>query len=497
MSGDDAFRFDNPMLEPTEAQGQSVVEDPTDNSTGKAEPVPLRTQMRVGLVLESTMSDDDVASGTESALDVADLSSMLRGAARGFFKGGTTAERTMVQTFSVEDGDRVLDNQGLRSIIEHSLGFTLEDEHLQHLMLEIDGDSNGTVTLDEFRGWFQDLSAEPKTKQVYVDPHTMALRKMKAAKMLDPSGHFRQCWDLTQALLLFYVAFTVPYRVGFDVDACDGDGDSACVSSAAFLFDVCVDVYFMVPLLRQTSTNAFVVWAHTDAAFSYQRTVVLEQVDIFVNFRTAVLSSQGVVIISPDEVAKRYMRGWLPIDVMASFPFSYIVYFMDSVEHANSHKLLKVFRLLRLMKLLRLIRVKRILDRWEDELYSTDGLIMLLKLVFLVALCAHWLSCAWFFVGALPAELGPGETNDTLVGWVQANWPQYESMSKAELYYESFVWSGLAVLMVQGSELSADTAAWEKFLYVVAFLVGAVVMCVTALLSCYSFRFAYLDSLTS
>eukprot|EP01043_Picozoa_sp_COSAG02_P021990 COSAG02_NODE_1129_length_14415_cov_828.291911_7_plen_797_part_00 len=428
MGAEDMLSFSNPMQKEEEEEEE--------------EEAPSRRVIRVGLALESTVTDAGAARGVESALDVADLSQMLRGAAASYFGGGITAERRMEKIFTADDDERVLDTQGLRSIIENSLGFVLEDVHLQHLMLEIDSDADGTITLGEFRAWFQDLYGKRSGKEVHIDPHTMALRKMAAAGMLDPSGHFRQGWDLTQALLLFYVAFLVPYRVGFDVAVCAGA--TACLRSATFLFDMLVDFYFIV--------------------------------DIGVNFRTAVLSSQGIVIIEPREVAKRYVRGWFVIDVLASFPFSYIVHFIDGGEDANSHKLLKVLRLLRLMKLLRLVRIKRIMDRWEDEMYSTDGLVMLFKLAFLVALCSHWLCCTWFFVGTLPAELGPGETSEILPGWVEANWPQHESMDQSELYFESFVWSGLAVLMVQGSELSPETAAWEKAIYVVAFLVGAVVM---------------------
>ena len=41
-------------------------------------------------------------------------------------------------------------------------------------------------------------------------------------------------------------------------------------------------------------------------------------------------------------------------------------------------------------------------------------------------------------------------TNGTRKGWVETNLPQHENMDIAELYFESFFFSGMAVLMIDG-----------------------------------------------
>ena len=42
-----------------------------------------------------------------------------------------------------------------------------------------------------------------------------AQERLKDSRILDPDGGFRRQWDLAQMLLLVYVAFVVPYRLGF------------------------------------------------------------------------------------------------------------------------------------------------------------------------------------------------------------------------------------------------------------------------------------------
>eukprot|EP01051_Picozoa_sp_SAG22_P022905 SAG22_NODE_5684_length_972_cov_0.936999_1_plen_79_part_10 len=78
MGAEDMLSFSNPMQKEEEEEEE--------------EEAPSRRVIRVGLALESTVTDAGAARGVESALDVADLSQMLRGAAASYFGGGITAE---------------------------------------------------------------------------------------------------------------------------------------------------------------------------------------------------------------------------------------------------------------------------------------------------------------------------------------------------------------------------------------------------------------------
>lgn len=65
-----------------------------------------------------------------------------------------------------------------------------------------------------------------------------AREKLAASEMIfDPDAPFRRKWDLAQMLLLVYVAFGVPYRLGFS--------HPVVIWTWQFWFDMCVDIYFI------------------------------------------------------------------------------------------------------------------------------------------------------------------------------------------------------------------------------------------------------------
>ena len=51
-------------------------------------------------------------------------------------------------------------------------------------------------------------------------------------------------------MLLIYIAIWVPYRIGFNDDASPWD--------PAFIFDVCVDVYFIFDLVQSAAHHVCV-----------------------------------------------------------------------------------------------------------------------------------------------------------------------------------------------------------------------------------------------
>lgn len=66
-----------------------------------------------------------------------------------------------------------------------------------------------------------------------------------------------------------------------------------------------------------------------------------------------------------------------PIDLVSCLPFGYVVYIIPGAQEdprVQNNKAVKLLRLMRLLKLMRLVRFKRILDRWEEELYSVGAI---------------------------------------------------------------------------------------------------------------------------
>jgi hypothetical protein len=68
-------------------------------------------------------------------------------------------------------------------------------------------------------------------------------------------------------------------------------------------------------------------------------------------------------------------------------------------QDGRENRLVRLLRLMRLLKLMRLVRFKRILDRWEEELYSS-GAIKFGKLLITIFGAAHWVACGWYYCGS-------------------------------------------------------------------------------------------------
>eukprot|EP01045_Picozoa_sp_COSAG04_P006033 COSAG04_NODE_290_length_17835_cov_11.494982_8_plen_212_part_00 len=170
--------------------------------------------------------------------------------------------------------------------------------------------------------------------------------------------------------------------------------------------------------------------------------------DLIVNFRTVVIVDDGELLVTGGEIAKHYLRTWFFLDLLSSLPFGLLSVLTH--EHMTDASVLKFLRLFRLLKLLRLIRMKRVLDRWEQQLYTMRW-FGIVKVIILAGLVAHWLACMWFFFGTediacdASAPGNPdfglkgcaGVTGAIEGGWVSQRYVDYTTVSKAQLYFDS------------------------------------------------------------
>lgn len=176
-------------------------------------------------------------------------------------------------------------------------------------------------------------------------------RKRVAAKhleesksVIDPEGHARRKWDFLQLVFLSYVAFAVPYRLGFS--------DSVTLWSAWFWFDLGVDLYFIL--------------------------------DIVVSIHTAYYNALGELVVQPAAIRSNYVSSWFIVDLAACFPGNYISYAVDDGGD-NSSRMIKLLRMLRLLKLLRLARINRLIRKYEEEFASLMTSFKLGKLVIIIS----------------------------------------------------------------------------------------------------------------
>ena len=316
--------------------------------------------------------------------------------------------------------DDTVTRDELGSMFKTKLQLKLEKKELDVLFMECNGgDAADEVTLAQLEEWWDLRSGAGNT----VDVTTVSLKHLK---MISPHSSFRGYWDMVQAVLLVYIAVNLPYRIGFDSDT--------ILWSFWFFFDLWCDLFFIT--------------------------------DLFLNFRTAVVTPEGELVTEPSRVAHLYYRGWFPIDLVSCLPFGYVQYFMgpDATEDgqdATTNKAARMLRLFRLLKLLRLVRIKRILDRWQEEMYG-KRLLNMVKLLLILLSFSHWICCMWFFVGNVPPEVDHDGISN-VSGWVYEIYaPEaVPTMSKVDLYKTSYFWASLAVLMAGTSVCLLPASTWS------------------------------------
>uniref|UniRef100_A0A3P8V0W1 Potassium voltage-gated channel subfamily H member 7 n=1 Tax=Cynoglossus semilaevis TaxID=244447 RepID=A0A3P8V0W1_CYNSE len=169
---------------------------------------------------------------------------------------------------------------------------------------------------------------------------------------------FKAVWDWLILLLVIYTAIFTPYSAAFLLNDIGEQRRRECGYSCSPLnvVDLIVDIMFIV--------------------------------DILINFRTTYVNNNEEVVSHPSKIAIHYFKGWFLIDMVAAIPFDLLIFGSGSDETTTLIGLLKTARLLRL------VRVARKLDR-----YSEYGAAVLMLLMCIFALIAHWLACIWYAIG--------------------------------------------------------------------------------------------------
>ncbi|CAL8313083.1 unnamed protein product [Lota lota] len=161
---------------------------------------------------------------------------------------------------------------------------------------------------------------------------------------------FKTTWDWVILILTFYTAIMVPYNVSFK--------HKQPSSSLGWLVaDSVVDIIFLV--------------------------------DIVLNFHTTFVGPAGEVISDARLIRMNYLKTWFVIDLLSCLPYDIINAFEHGEEGLSS-----LFSSLKVIRLLRLGRVARKLDH-----YLEYGAAVLMLLVCVFGLVAHWLACIWYSIG--------------------------------------------------------------------------------------------------
>jgi len=148
--------------------------------------------------------------------------------------------------------------------------------------------------------------------------------------------------------------------------------------------------------------------------------------DIFINFNTGYYD-KGLLVMERKRIAINYLKGWFWIDLIASFPYSWVISEEDDEEGSNPTEVLRLLRFLRFIRLLRLLRIfklKKIFGKLETYLDFSPAvftIIGFIKLSFVILFISHWIACVFHFVAFLELSNSP-ETWLTRFHVVDAPW---------------------------------------------------------------------------
>ena len=182
-------------------------------------------------------------------------------------------------------------------------------------------------------GHFVDSQTEQSAASRGSTP-TCCSRHGKHPFMIDPFHPFNAFWDYILAILCVYVAISIPFRIGFQVELCPDD--------ATWWVELCTDLVFTV--------------------------------DIGLNFRTGVVDIDGVVDLDAKRARSRYLKSWFLIDFLSVMPVTYIALAVsDSCGTGANIRAFKVIRLVRLLKMLKLGQLRNVWALYEREVYGLEA----------------------------------------------------------------------------------------------------------------------------
>eukprot|EP00620_Florenciella_sp_RCC1587_P019717 CAMPEP_0182569816 /NCGR_PEP_ID=MMETSP1324-20130603/10330_1 /TAXON_ID=236786 /ORGANISM="Florenciella sp., Strain RCC1587" /LENGTH=848 /DNA_ID=CAMNT_0024784137 /DNA_START=99 /DNA_END=2642 /DNA_ORIENTATION=- len=174
--------------------------------------------------------------------------------------------------------------------------------------------------------------------------------------LIHPSHPTKTKWDIYVGVLIFYSVVSVPFRIGFDIEANPTD------DPFFYYFDWLVDFTFAI--------------------------------DIVLTFYTAAFNLDGDLIAEPTRIKLKYLCStgfW--IDFLSTMPWQIVLTNLGPI--ARSTKLLRVLRMARLLKLARLFKLSKFMGGEEADMPINPSVLSLAKMLFQLLFIAHILGCIW------------------------------------------------------------------------------------------------------
>ena len=116
------------------------------------------------------------------------------------------------------------------------------------------------------------------------------------------------------------------------------------------------------------------------------------------NFHTTLVGRHGEVVADSSTIRRKYMKGWFVIDLLSCIPDElFTLLFVSQKDVSAAHTEPHVAQLLGALKVLRLLRLGRVVRKVDMYLEFGGAVLLLLVVVFM--LFAHWMACIWYSIG--------------------------------------------------------------------------------------------------
>lgn len=137
-------------------------------------------------------------------------------------------------------------------------------------------------------------------------------------------------------------------------------------------------------------------WQATDTAID-----VIFLLDILINFNLAFYDNDDEIVCERKAIVKNYLKGWFILDILASFPFSFLT-LANSEDLSGPSRLVKLAKIPRFYRIVRFVRIIKVIKAARfskvyaeilDRMNITATTIRGFKFFFTIALMLHLTSC--------------------------------------------------------------------------------------------------------
>jgi hypothetical protein len=158
-------------------------------------------------------------------------------------------------------------------------------------------------------------------------------------------------------------------------------------------------ILILVSLAGTIITSYRLTFGIEDADALYWIITTIYLLDILYSFNQSV--KVGLAVHTDRRtIARRYLRGWFIVDVIASFPFAW--FFGAAFPHASTSigAILDVFMLTKVLKMAKISKVSAVFKDINESLSVNPSLMRLVTFGFWFVTFVHLIACGWVLIGA-------------------------------------------------------------------------------------------------